>query len=160
MLKYLASIIKNPKLLTTYHTGLVQAHAFRILKKRTNDLLTPYDLSTVEWALLGMLYEQKAGIRSKEAAELLSVDQPFVTVLLSHLKKLGLVEVNIDTQDARVKIVSLTPAGKTLVPKLEKILREGMRPLLKNLSIKELITYFKVLNFIVENEKALRKNRE
>lgn len=154
MLKYLASIIKNPKLLTTYHTGLVQAQAFRVLKKRTNELLEPFGLSTVEWALLGLLYEQKQGIRSKEVADLLAVDQPFVTVLLANLKKQKLVEVVADPNDARVKIVSLGSNGKTLVPKVEKILRSGMRPLLHGLSAKEVISYFKVLNYIVQNSKS------
>lgn len=156
MLKYLASIIKNPKLLTTYHAGLVQAQAFRILKKRTNELLEPFGLSTVAWALLGLLYEQKEGIRSKEVADLLAVDQPFVTVLLAELKKQKLVDVVTYSEDARVKIVSLTSNGKALVPKVEKILREGMRPLLHDLSIKEIITYFKVLNYIVKNSNSIK----
>ena len=50
--KSVQSIIRNPKQLSTYSTGLLQAKAYRAMKKQTRDLLEPYGISTVEWALV------------------------------------------------------------------------------------------------------------
>lgn len=157
MLNYLISIAKDPSQLTTYHIGLAQTKAYRALKRMTNELLEPYGISSVDWALLGLLREQDAGIRSMDLAGLLSVEQPFVTVLLKKLVAAGLVVVENHVDDRRIKLVTLSQKGRDLVPRVEKQLRSGMRPLLSNLSIREILTYSKVIQTIALNGESKAK---
>ena len=81
----------------TYRVGLLQAKAYRILKSRTTKILEPFDISTIEWAFLGLLYD-KASLRTKVAARELGVEAPFITALVSSLKKRSfVVEAKIQT---------------------------------------------------------------
>ena len=144
--------IKNIRAeLTTYGIGLLQAKAFRILNTKTAEQLKEYGMSPVEWALLGLLYEHSSGLPSALAAGELGVEAPFITALGDNLEKLKLIERKNDGQDKRIKMLRLTASGKTLVPKLEKILQHNMRFLLQDASIREILAYRKILHTIVEN---------
>ena len=151
-------ILKNPSLITTYNTGLVQTKAYRVLKAETTRMLEPYKISTVEWAMLGVLNDNTTGLRFLPLAEVLGVEQSFVTVLTNKLKKRGFVQVVIDEHDRRHKWIILTPAGKQFVKKTEKIVRDGIRPILSGISHKDILTYLKVLEAIVDySDKPLKK---
>ena len=154
MLEYLKKIIAHPEMLTTYHSGLLQAKAYRILKLRTSAFLAPFDISTIEWALLGILKDNPAGFRLLTLSEMLGVEQPFVTVLAEKLRKRKFITLTPQPDDKRVKITRITPEGKAFVIKTEKSLRSEMRPLFKNASVKDLFSYLKVLSTIVENGEA------
>ena len=151
MLDYLTNIVKHPELLTTYNSGLLQTKAFRILKKHTTEMLEPFGLSTVAWALLGMLYDHKKGMRSLVVADMLGVEQPFVTVLTNDLKKKGHVDVVNDPDDGRAKLLIITEEGSKAVPKIEKALRRDIKPIINGISPKELLTFLRVMQSIVDN---------
>ncbi len=96
MIGYAANILLNPSILTTYNTGLLQTKAYRILKSHTTELLRPYGITTIEWAFLGVLKDHKQGLRAVTIAQIIGVEQPFVTVLSNHLKKKQLVQIAPD----------------------------------------------------------------
>jgi DNA-binding MarR family transcriptional regulator len=135
---------------TTYRVGLLQARVYKILKERTSVVLAPLGVSTTEWAFLGLLKETKA-MRPKHIAEELGVEPPFVTFMVTHLKKEKLVEESVDTRDSRAKMLSLTPKGKTFVEKTEKFIRNEMRPLIAGTSPGDLSGYLTVLEKVIEN---------
>lgn len=141
---------------TTYKAGLLQAKAYRILKQRTADGLTKYGISTVEWALLGLLYEREQGMRSLELARQLGVEPPFITVLFKKLQGMNLVDSKNHATDSRVKIIGLTEKGRTFVAKTESALRAHMQPLLHDVSIKDLMSYLAVLQRIIENSESIK----
>lgn len=143
-------IMRNPSLITTYNTGLVQTKAYRVLQVETKRLLKPYGISSVEWAMLGVLYDNPNGLQFLPLAEVLGVEQSFVTVLTAKLKKKDFVEVVVDEHDRRHKWIILTSTGKTFVKKVEKIVRDGVRPILAGISHKDILTYLKVLERIVD----------
>ena len=135
----------------TYRVGLLQAKAYRILKSRTTKILEPFDISTIEWAFLGLLYD-KASLRTKVAARELGVEAPFITALVSSLKKRSFVVEAKDPDDKRAKSLQLSDEGKLFVENTEKVVREGMRPLIQGASTTDLIGYLAVLEKIVTNE--------
>ncbi len=138
--------------MATYSVGLLQAKAYRILKQNTSLLLKPYELSTIDWALLGVLYEQENGVGPSEMAQILGVEAPFVTAMAESLEKKGFITRIQSSTDKRAKLVVLTKAGKNLVPKLESHLRKKSKHLIRGVSISELLAYRRVLKAIIENQ--------
>ena len=146
--KKLTSAVHNR---TTYRVGLIQAKAYRILKQKTTALLKPYDLSTIEWAFLGLLFDNHT-VRPTTAAEELGVEAPFVTVMTSRLKKKGLIITQKDASDSRAKILVLTPLGKAFVERIEGVVRGQMRPIIEGASTTDLIGYLATLERIIAND--------
>ncbi|MBC7982180.1 MarR family transcriptional regulator [Candidatus Parcubacteria bacterium] len=154
ILKKIKDTIQNRK---SYRAGLLQARVYRVLKGYSQDkLMSGYGLSTIDWALLGLLHDNVNGLRPSVLAEALGVEPPFVTVLVSKLKKLGLIDVKTRKDDSRVKIFFLNEKGNKLVPEVEKYLREEMKVLVHGINPKDLMTYLSVLEQIVENSKGLK----
>lgn len=137
--------------LTTYGIGLLQAKAFRILKQETNDALKKYNISSVDWALLGVLQEHKDGLRLSEIASILGVEAPFVTQTMDSLLTQGLIEKTSLSNDARVKILQLTHKGRQLVPEIEEHTRKEMRHLLHGATARDVLGYRKILKVIIDN---------
>lgn len=135
----------------TYTIGLHQAKAYRILKQTTAAALEKYHLSPLDWALMGLLLENKAGIRPSELAETLGVEAPFVTVLVDQLKQKKLVMRQKDPNDRRARLIVLSAAGRRKVEVIERDLRQSTKHLLQGLSPSEVLTYVKTLKTIVAN---------
>lgn len=140
----------------SYTVGLIQAKAYRILKERTRGALAPLGVSTLHFALLGILESEKAGIRMKGAAEELGVEAPLITTLSNKLRKKGYIEVVPDTKDARIKYLHLTAKGREFLNNTEQKVRARMQPLIHNIPLRDLLSYLVVLEKIIENEKHLQ----
>ncbi|MBW3538140.1 MarR family transcriptional regulator [Candidatus Parcubacteria bacterium] len=130
---------------TTYEAGLVQARAYRALKNYFGDHLAPHGLTMTEWALLGQIYSHSQGLRLSEISEILSVEAPLATNLVTSLEDKGLVRRCRDDRDRRAKLVAVSPAGQRLVPEVEQELRRAMKTFLTGISAGELAAYLKVL---------------
>ncbi|MDQ3018708.1 MAG: MarR family transcriptional regulator, partial [bacterium] len=109
-------------------------------------------ITPVDWALIGLLYSSKSGLRLNQLAEDLGVESPFITERGQVLMDLGYVTIVPDKDDKRVKCMNLTPKGKQKVPTIEKDLIKRMKPLLKGASIKNIMGYRKTLEIIVANK--------
>ncbi len=147
-LSHIALVKKYSK---TYRLGLLQAHAFRILKQRTMRVLSPCDINTLDWAVLGMLNDVPK-LTYKEVAKELAVTSPVVTTTCEKLLNKKLIHVSKDVDDARVKHIALTPAGKEFVEKQESIIRAGMKDVIAKASTRDLLGYIAVLQSIVSTE--------
>lgn len=152
--KILLEILASRKNLTTYKTGLLQAKAYRILKQRTQQTLEPYGISSLDWALLGVLSEHGDGFKLIELASLLGVEASFATVMIDVLEKKKLVHRAQSLKDKRAKIITLSKKGHALVPVIEKDLRENMKDLLRGTSLPSIHGYMSVLNTIVRNAES------
>lgn len=152
-IKLIAKIITNPKYLTTYNTGLLQAKAYRILKDRTSLFLKEYGLTTLDWATLGILMNNKESCQPKVIADILGVEKPYVTVLINKLMKLDLIAEQDNEKDRRSKLVVLTAKAKIMIPKVEEELKKEMKLILKGVSNKDILGYIKTLEAIIDNEK-------
>lgn len=145
-------ILNYKKLTSTYAVGLIQAKAYRVLKHKTNVFLLPYHLTTVEWALLGILYESNDGETLTDLAFALGVKGPFVTRLATALTKKEYVAVTKSATDSRVRRMTLTTKGKKHVEHIEKLLKLESKEWIKDVSTRDLISYLRVLNAIIRSE--------
>jgi len=143
---------------TTYNFGILQNKVYKILKSSTDDLLKPHGITTVDWAMLGLLYDHKGGIRLIEIAELLAVEAPFVTALADDLEKKGLVFRTTSQKDKRSKYLQLSDKGRKMVKDLESHLQKETKSLIRGISFRDLLAYRRVLNKIVENQLNQDKN--
>lgn len=148
---YFKKVVAEKAGLTTYAMGLLQAKAYRVLKNQTTEALKDFGISTIEWALLGLLYDNKEGLSFIMLATLLGVEAPFVTAMVHSLEKNNLVMRKSDKNDKRAKIVSLTAAGKNNIPKIEERVRQSSKFLLEHLSMSDILAYKKVLKTIIQN---------
>ena len=138
--------------LTTYRAGLLQAQAYRALRKQLTTWLTDYQLSVSEWALLGSVYDLKTkGLRLSKVAELLQVELPSATNLVNSLEAKGLVERRADAEDSRARCVIVTKRGNELVPVVEKALRTRFKEWLRDVDSGNLEQYLKVLEHLARH---------
>lgn len=149
MIKSIFPKIKAP---ATYEVGLQLARAHRVLKDHTDTVLTPYSITSVDWAILGILYEaNEKPCRLIDLSDQLGVEAPFTTKRVEALVKLGYVSVTPDTIDKRVRLSTLTSAGKKIVTTVEPLLRAESRQWLKGTSPTQLYGFLKVIKAICTN---------
>jgi DNA-binding MarR family transcriptional regulator len=137
---------------SSYRIGLLQTKAYRILNQRTAEYLKEFNISPIQWALLGLLYENPNGLKFSEAAEALWVEAPFITEMIEPLETQKLIKIGRLENDQRVKILSLSEQGKSEVPIIESRLRKKIKPLLLGLSPREFLIYRKVMQQIIKNQ--------
>ncbi len=137
----------------TYRAGLLHAHSYRILRKYATDELEIVELSTLDWSLLGTLYEQKKGYRSSVLARKLGIDAPLVTAMARKLIQKGYIAEAVDTKDSRAKILRLTAKGRGFVPIYDRILCQRLNLLLVGATAKDFSGYIHILEIILKNSK-------
>lgn len=147
---HLKNNTKDPKLSATYHIGLLQTKANKAIMGRTSEMLSKVKVSNVDWVAMGILKDHPGGLRPLELSEILGVEQPFITVVVSKLSKRGLLQVSTDPTDKRAKILYLSKAGKTFVKTTEQMLSKEMDKISTGITGAEAMTYFKVLKQIVD----------
>ncbi len=147
----IALVVKNR---TTYDVGLMQAKGYRTLKHLTASVLKPEGLTTVEWAMLGILSHHSKGLRSSEVASALGVQPPLVSRLITRAESGGWIIVD-QGEDKRERMVRLTPKGRAGVSRIEKKVRNALLPLLKGVNTADLAGYLRTLSIIVENGKDI-----
>lgn len=138
--------------LTTYQIGMLVARTHRVLKAKTDAVLAPYDLTSVDWAVLGLLHDdQGQGIRLGDLGDELGVEAPFITVRIKKLSDRKLVAIKQTATDKRERLAVITPAGSTLVTTIEPILRTESRRWLKGVSVPSIKGFITVMKTVTLN---------
>ena len=136
-------------LLSTYQIGVLVARTHRELKAHTDAVLAPYELTSVDWAILGLLHDNTgAGMKLIDLAEELGVEAPFVTLRIKKLQVRELIGIKSGATDKRERLATITPLGTKIVTIIEPILRKESRAWLKGvgpLDIKGFITVMKTV---------------
>jgi DNA-binding MarR family transcriptional regulator len=88
--------------------------AARALARRFDEALRPLGLTNGQFSLMMSLNRPQPPSMGSVAA-LLAMDRTTLTAALKPLERRGLVEVTADPTDRRSRLVTLTPAGRTLL---------------------------------------------
>jgi DNA-binding MarR family transcriptional regulator len=88
--------------------------AARALARRFDEALRPLGLTNGQFSLMVSLNRPKAPSIGSVAA-LLAMDRTTLTAALKPLERRGLVEVMVDPDDKRSRLMTLTPTGKALL---------------------------------------------
>ncbi|MGB6289842.1 MAG: MarR family winged helix-turn-helix transcriptional regulator [Desulfobulbales bacterium] len=98
-------------------------------KERYSDEAKAFKMPQAELRCL-MLFEGHKYLTGIQIAGLLEVAKSRATVIIENLEKKGLVQRSPDPNDARVKLISLTPAGQRKVREIEEFMFELHQQLL------------------------------
>ncbi len=148
-----SSAEKDLSQITTYQSGVIQAAAHRVLNRVVSDFLLQYDLTAMQWFIIGHIYDRgDAGLRMTDLTKLLDTSLPYTTNTINLLESKEIVRKKIHQKDSRTKLVSITPSYRSTVEEIEIGLREQMREQLyksNRISREELQAYIDVLYKIV-----------
>jgi DNA-binding MarR family transcriptional regulator len=138
--------------LTTYQVGTMQATANRALKKHGDDLLKEYGITNMQWHIVGTVLDAgDKGARISDLARLLDTTMAFLTTNVNLLEARGILKRSENRNDARSRIVTVSPAFKPTCEKIESSLRAKLRSTIyTSISPEELRTYIKVLAKLAE----------
>ena len=140
---------KDISQISTYESGVVQSAAHRLTMKIKTDFLSQYDISPMQWFVIGFTYDAgKQGIRLSDLKKHVDASMPFITTTVNQLHAKGIIHKVSDTKDSRVKIAKLNPSYRKNVVEIEEGLRVKLREELYGngrISRDELTNYIAVL---------------
>lgn len=136
--------------ITTYTAGAAQSAMNRLLRKFTDDCLKPHGLTTMQWFMLGIIYDAgESGISVTDLSRRIDTNVPYITNTLNLLEKKGRVERTVSLTDSRKKVVKIVADYRKKCEAIEADLRVKMREVLyANITPDELKTYLTVINKI------------
>lgn len=132
---------------STYRAGVAQSAAYRLLRQYVDDCVDSYDLTTMQWFMLGVVYDAgETGITVTELSQALDTTIPYITTTLNMLERGGMVKRTPKPGDGRTRVVRLVPRHIKTVEKIEHDLRCRMRDTIyKDISPQELRVYLTVV---------------
>jgi DNA-binding MarR family transcriptional regulator len=149
--KLFGQITKERKVSPTYQIGLVHSKTYRIYKQITTTALKKYNLSFVDWLLLGLLYD--AGeMRYGVLAETLGVEASFVSVLVEQLRARGYIREKKSTSDKRVKQIILSKKGLSLIPDVEEHLKSKISRATEGVPLSEMQKYMETIQMLEDTQ--------
>lgn len=125
--------------------------AYRLLRVNVTGCLSEFGINPTSWVLLGIIRETKDGVRLIEVANSMNVKAPLVTTLVQDLIAKELIELLPHRTDKRVKLLMLTPIGKTFMKKVEAAMERSLGGILAGVTAQELSAFEKVLDTIIVN---------
>jgi DNA-binding MarR family transcriptional regulator len=100
--------------------------------------------------LLRLLDEPKT---LKQLADITGVDAPATTVAVNHLEDRGLVERHPLPDNRRTKLVSITPAGRQMVERVHRTVRDDAPSAVQQLSKTDLAHLRRILERVNSRER-------
>ncbi len=148
----LKKVFKKSK---SYEVGIAHMLLTRKMSNLRNTILEPYQLSSVEWFVMGIVLSKSndGGIRITDLATLFDVKTTYITAIVNKLKALGYVSAVSDSTDARVRLVVVTKKGVKAAEAIEsKIQTAAERALQDKVTDEQLSGFFKVLHELAYNK--------
>jgi MarR family transcriptional regulator for hemolysin len=136
----------------TYISAVQQIKAYRVLRAGVQAILDPYGINATQWAILGSLLVQPAGLTLVALARILDVKPPLVTTIVAPLEEKKWVEQLEGEADRRVKKIRITKAGRALTDKIEAdLVADGAR-MFQGVTEAEMKAYHQVLEAIINSQ--------
>jgi len=116
-----------------------------IRQATTDKYIKQSNISGREWRVLSMI-GIKGPMPAVDIVELTGMDKATITRAGNHLVKIGLLRRDTDENDARRKVLSLTPKGETECARIIPLMRDGGEKFDSALNERERIQLFKMLD--------------
>jgi DNA-binding MarR family transcriptional regulator len=123
--------------------------ASRAIGRVFDEAFRPLGLNNFQFALLMLLNRPKAPTIGGLAGDL-AMDRTTITANLKPLERRGLVIVRRDGKDARVRLVTLTNAGSSLLAKCVPLWQRANESARARLSSRDLPSFYSGLNLLAE----------
>jgi DNA-binding MarR family transcriptional regulator len=127
----------------------LQVIANKKLQSKIKVILEEYELNLTQWLIISRLSEIGNGLRTTDLARFMHVEVPLITMMSRPLRKRGLITNDVKTPDKREKLLIVTNKAREIIQAVETSLQKQLAGMAKDVSIKDLQTYFKVLQSMV-----------
>lgn len=122
-----------------------------LLRRAMEPYFAQHGISASQWAVLRALDRSAEagideGLRLTDLSESLLVRPPSVTGVIDRLQRMGLVARKTSHKDQRAKLISLTPAGRSVVDRVCQGHAEQVQRVLAALNIPEQQELHRLLN--------------
>lgn len=137
---------------TTYHAGIIQATANRILQQFSENVLGPYGISKMQWLIIGTVLDHRStGVRITDLAQLLDTNKPYMTNTVNLLESKHILKRMENSVDSRSRLITVDPRFVPQCKKIEAALRDALRAsIYSQVDPKEFRIYMKVLSKLAE----------
>ncbi|PLS81732.1 hypothetical protein CYG49_01120 [Candidatus Saccharibacteria bacterium] len=143
----------NTSSLTTFEACVLQSRAYRNLRDFMVEQLKPYDLTMMEWVLLGLVNaSMPEGMTPSEISKTIDVGLPMVTNMVDRVAQMGLVRSDKDLHDRRRRIVVATDKGSVMAGDIEAHNRVALRLWLADIDREILNGYIETMGIISEKK--------
>jgi MarR family transcriptional regulator for hemolysin len=123
-----------------------------------DETLAEYGLSAAQMEVLGPIACAPNDIEHRALLELLGVTSPTLTNLIDGLVERGLIERRVSLEDARVKLLHITPQGQDLWEKLDHLADDFTTRLLAGFSPGEIALLTELLKRLAENATLIHQS--
>jgi DNA-binding MarR family transcriptional regulator len=135
----------------THLVGYAASRAAIELKKTFTRQMAPFELKVGEFSIL-MLVAANPQVNQRQLGQALDISAPNMAVTLDRMVERGWVERVRSTEDRRAQQIHLTPAGRALAQRTEKISATMEDAALRRLSIAERTLLVELLLKIVDSD--------
>jgi len=143
----------NLSQITTYQAGIIEATCHRNTQKVIDELLKNYDLTTMQWLLIGAIFDNNgAPINLTILAKRLNTGLSYITNMLNLLESKSIVERYTSSNDNRIKSIRIVPSYEETIANIERHLRAVLRnAIYSKVSPEDFKIYLKVMTIIGSN---------
>lgn len=139
--------------LTTYQACILQARAYRVLKDFVAKQLDGYDITMMEWVLLGVVHEAGSkGVSPSMLSQQLDVSLPMITRMLNSLNAAGYITRRNVLKDKRQQIIMATQQGRRLAQNIEGQVRGAMKEWLKDVNREDIAAYVRLMDRLAKQK--------
>jgi DNA-binding MarR family transcriptional regulator len=116
-----------------------------------NSSLEPYDISSQQARIVGFIgekQEKEINVCQKDIEAVMGITGPSVTSLLQGLDRKGFIKRRRSTKDDRIKELTLTPKGKELIAKFQKVFDDAEKKIAQGMTNEQKALFIKLLKVI------------
>ena len=124
---------------------LAKMRAFRATKDVIAKSLQDFDITIMQWLLLGYVEQNTDGTTAGAIAEELNITMPLVTRFTAVLSSKGLISIVPLPKDKRTKVITITKSGKDLLSSSDPIVKQALKVWLAPIPEEEVRTYIAVM---------------
>jgi DNA-binding MarR family transcriptional regulator len=132
---------------------LLHARADRVVRAFVAKQLEPYQLTMMEWLLLGVVNSgPKDGVSMSAAAQTLDVTLPQITALANKLLGLKLIRQKTQSHDRRSRHILPTGKGKTALEDIEAAISNALEEWLAGFSKEQREQYLRNIQWLATHK--------
>lgn len=135
--------------------ALLQSKFHRLMKYQMIKTLKPFEISTVEWIILGYLDTLDTPVPLSSVAEEVGIQDSFMAVLTVKLAEKKMITLESDASDKRKKLVSISRKGSKTIELSQRNFVKFFFPLLKGLDKADLGRFFSIIKKIIKNFESM-----
>lgn len=137
--------------------GMRMAMVVRQWRAIIDSAITDTGLTQSSWTVLMQLHQLGCNVSVSELAEVQGIELPPLMHTLTQLEKQGYLLRSTSPYDKRIRLLTLTAEGRTILEKLNRVIETYQRRVTETIPDADLDTFSATLNQIACNLRTIRE---